>query len=824
MTGYLSDLLHAARTLARTRAFTAVCVVSLGLGMGIVMAILVLIRMVFAPPPGVNSDRLVELVVRPTGQLLAQAGNDVIDTFSYPDYLDVRDAATGMVVTAWSRGDGLLRPAEHDAAIPVSTMYVSSNYFANVGVPLARGAGFTPVNDTSRAEAEAVISHRVWQIRFSGDPNIIGRRVMINQTEYTIVGVAPDHFRGHVGGLNNSSYALWLPLSHHPRLASGSARFARDAAWVRIFARRSEGTSVAQADGVVRAAMATLAERYPSTNRERAGGAEPYFAPGARLRRQVSVARLLLLGVSGMVLLVVGLNISGMMVVRSAMRQRELAVRVAMGANRWRLVRYHLSEAFVMAALGGAFASAVLFGVPGLAARALNIMSSSFDFFKPDLWLVLQCVALCFVTSLVLGVLPAMRFSRPSIITQLKNDSAGSGQRVGRLQRFTAAAQAGLAVPFLVICGVYLDQARATAFADLGYSPKGLYAARLNLASFAKTDDDQRLFVRTVQESLAQAPGVTAVSVGDGMPLDFENRDVRIAREGESAFAVAHSTRIGPGYLETIGTRLIAGRSIDANDRDGSPRVVVLSEPLARRLFPNGEPLGARVSFGFAAAPPRIYTVVGISADLVSTQLGNPRPQLFVSLAQHPVPAVVVIARGTPSDPAMRASLNNAIAAGLRLLPGSHDPDDLFRELITGESLIEISRSDILTMSAAGAIAAAVALVLAMFGVYGVIAFMVATRTREIGIRVALGASRGRVLRDVLGGALALVLPGIGIGLAVAVLWVRQSDPSWYPLGGVEPLVYAAAAGTAFFVAVLAGVPSARRAAAVQPMVAMRSE
>jgi putative ABC transport system permease protein len=184
----------------------------------------------------------------------------------------------------------------------------------------------------------------------------------------------------------------------------------------------------------------------------------------------------------------------------------------------------------------------------------------------------------------------------------------------------------------------------------------------------------------------------------------------------------------------------------------------------------------------------------------------------------------MVIARAAPSDPSMRASFGNAIAGGLRLLPGGHKPDDLFRELITGEWLIENSRSDILTMSAAGGIAAGVALVLATFGVYGVIAFIVATRTREIGIRVALGASRSRVLRDVLGGALTLVLPGIGVGLVLAVLWVRLTDPSWYPMGSVEPLVYTVAAGTAFFVALLAGVPSARRAAAIEPMVAMRAE
>ena len=824
MPNFLSDLFQAARTLIKARAFTAVCVTSLGLGMSVVIAILLLMRMVFSTPPGVNDDRLVELVIRPSGQLLAQAGRSIVDTWSYPDYLDVRDGTSGMAITGWSRGEAVYQP-QQGTAIPVSTMYVSSNYFSTIGVTLPRGPGFTRADDAARAQPEAIIGDRVWQLHFGRDPNIIGRAITINQTEYVVAGVAPEGFRGHVGGLDGGYYQLWLPLAHHPRLmATESARFTRDAAWVHVVARLAEGTTVSQLDANVRSIMAALAGQYPATNREKSGGVESYFPPGARLRSQVSFARLMVLGLAGMVMLVIGLNISGMMLVRSAMRQRELAVRAAMGASRWRLTQYHLSEALVMAVFGGIFASALLFAGPVAVAWAFDMWGPALDLFRPDPWLVLQCIALCLVTSLVLGLLPALRFSRPSIITVLKNDSAGSGQRVGRLQRFTAAAQAGLAVPFLVICGVHLDQARVTALADVGFTPPGLYAARLNLPAIAKTDAEQRLFVRTVQENLAHAPGVASVSLGDGIPLDFIYRNARVALEGQSIFVNAHTTRVAPGYLETIGTRLLAGRTIDANDREGAERVVLLSEPLARQLVPTGDPLGARVAFSLAGDEPQTYTVVGVTADLVSTQMGNPRPQLFLALAQHPASTVLVIARSTPADPSMRGAFHNAIADGLRTISVSADPDTVFRELITGEGLIENSRSDILTMSAMGALAAAVALVLATLGVYGVIAFMVATRTREIGVRVALGASRGRVLRDVLGDALKLVVPGIAVGLVLAVLWVRLMDPSWYPLGGVEPLVYSIAAATAFLVAVLAGIPSARRAAAVQPMLAMRSE
>lgn len=829
---HINDLVHAARGLVKARAFTAVCVISLGLGMGVVIAILMFMRTVLGAPPGVNVDRLVELVIRPSGQLLAEAGEPIVDTWSYPDYLDVRDAATGLVLTGWSHGEGQLRPAVGSRTISLRTMYVSSNYFSTIGVTLPLGPGFTPVDDRSPAEPEAVISHRIWQVRFGSDPGIIGRAITINQTEHVVVGVAPEKFRGHIGGLDDAYSQLWLPLSRHPGLvAAGSTRSDREASWLRVIARLSPGATLAQADAAVASVMAALAERHPATNREKAGGVEPYFPSGASERAQVSFAKMIILGLSGIVLLVVGLNISGMMLARSAIRERELAIRMAMGASRWRLMRHHLSEALVLAIFGGSLAAAVIFGGPVVVAWWFDFSGPVLELFTPDLWVVLQCIALCFVTSLVLGLLPAIRFSRPSVLSTLKNDTAGS-RRVGPLQRLTAAAQAGIAVPFLVISGVQFDQARVAAITDVGFRPQGLYAARFNLSTIGQTEEDRRLFVRTLQENLAQTPGMASVSVGDGVPLDFIYRDTRITRDGEATFVTAHTTRVGARYLDTLGTRLLAGRVIDANDREGAERVVVLSEPLARQLFPNRDPIGQRVAFAMSGDERQTYTVVGVSADLVSTQLGNPRPQLFVSLAQHPASSVLVIARGAASDPSMRGAFENATTDALGTISAQRDAglrsdaqaDSVLRDFFTGESLIENSRSDLLTSSGVGGAAAAVALVLAALGVYGVIAFMVATRTREIGVRVALGASRARVVRQVLGDALKLVVPGIGVGLVLSVLWVRLADPAWYPLGGVEPVVYSLAAATAFIVAALAGLPSARRAAAVQPIVAMRAE
>jgi ABC-type antimicrobial peptide transport system permease subunit len=234
------------------------------------------------------------------------------------------------------------------------------------------------------------------------------------------------------------------------------------------------------------------------------------------------------------------------------------------------------------------------------------------------------------------------------------------------------------------------------------------------------------------------------------------------------------------------------------------------------RLFPDGEALGERLTFSLEGNTKQVFTVVGVTADLVTSQMGTARPQLFVPLAQHPTSDVIVIARGSATDESMAPAFQNAVA--------NLEPDFIHASLVTGDRLVRQSVRDLLSHSILAGVCAGVALMLAALGVYGVIGFMVATRTREIGVRVALGASRHRVVGTVLGDALKLVVPGVAAGLVLAVFWVRVSDPSWYPLGGVEPLAYTVGAGMTLAVAILAGLPSARRAATVEPIVAMRSE
>jgi predicted permease len=832
------DLVHAARSLAKAPAFTFVCVASLGVGMGTVIAILMMIRAITGTPALVNPDGLVELLVRPEGPLKARTDGD-IDSWTYPDFIDVADADTGMALAGWTFGEVVMRPTESDEPQRVATMYVTSNYFTTVGLSLARGPGLEGM-DGDRTPV-VVIDHDLWIERFGGRADIVGATISLNRVTHVVAGVTPERFRGHVGPEDSPDVRMWLPLRQHPRLqASSEFRFNRETEWMKVIGRLSPGTTLAGAATSASAVMAGLAAQHPATNQHKSAAAvEPYHPMGVRARGDVTVAKALLLGLSGMVLFIVCLNVSGMMLVRAATRERELSVRQAIGASRARLVQYILAEALVLAALGGALAVFLIFGIPAALLWSFDFWHRDLDLFRPDVWTYLVSAGLCFVTTVVFGLLPALRFSRPNLTSALKDEAGGGGRRASRLHRWTAAIQAGLAVPFLVIGGVKLDQVRTAAAADVGFEPIGLYAARVDLTGGGTNDvaKDWPALVQRLTSGLAPATGVTAVSVADGIPLDFRQRTTRLVREGDASPRRAHTTRVDEHYFDTLGIRLTRGRAFTRTDVAGAPPVVVLSEPLAQQLFPGEDAVGKRMTFALESLPrPGIgpnreklsatggagqtYTVVGVTADVVTSQMGTDRPQMFVSLAQHPTSSVLLIARAHTSatDAAMAVAYKNAVTGV--------DPDFAPSTIGSGARLVRRSVVDLATHSAMAVVCAGVALTLAALGVYGVVGFMVATRTREIGVRMALGATRLRVLRTVLVDAIQVVVPGVALGLVLAVLLVRFANlpETWYDLGGVEAIAYSAAAGVAVVVALLAGLPSARRAMRINPIQAMRSE
>jgi predicted permease len=580
---------------------------------------------------------------------------------------------------------------------------------------------------------------------------------------------------------------------------------------------------------MVSATVAGLARQYPASNEFKAATVEPYISMGAAGRPESRRVTGVLLGLAGAVLVIVCLNISGMMLVRGANRERELSIRAALGASRRRLIRHLFFEAVLLACAGGALSAFVLFGIPAMVGWWLGAPVPQ----EMDLDAVGIAISsgLCLLVSVLFGVLPAVRFSRPNLITALKEDVGGGGRQAIRVHRVAAMVQIGIAMPFLVLSGVMLDRVRT---AEFGFPTDGLAAARLPAS--VGTEREAGFSIRKFRDNLQQASGVRSVAVAEGMPVDFDYRNFRVANSKDAKFATAQVTRVGENFLETIGAALLRGRTITVEDCIMAAPVAVISKPLAEQLFPSTEPIGERVTLTLNEGREQEFTIVGVTADFATSQLTTERPQILLPLPdlstaklEAVTPTVYLIARGAPGDePKLKAALEGVLRElGVETLPGV-----VFSGVVTGQDLVEKSTADLIAESIAVAVAGGAVLVLAALGIVGVVGFMVATRTRELAVRMALGATRLRVFGLMLRDVVKLVIPGVAGGLILAAVLVRTMGnvmgtpltvgPT--PLGVMEPLIYVLASAIAVFVALLAGLPAARRATSVQPMVAIRSE
>ena len=814
-TGIWRDLAYAGRSLAKARAFTFVCVVSLGIGMAPVIAIPYFSRALTIQPPGLKTEGLVEILTTPVGP------REATDIWSYPDYADLRDANIGMSLVGWT-----VRAKRVQKRLPACNVCLHELFRDDRRDAVSR----TGLQRNFRARCD--FGYRYWQNHLASDPDIIGKTLTLDDVPHVVTGIAPERFDGHVS--MNGEVAVFLPLESNASFRTAGTDRSKE--WVLIHGRLMPGVSVTQASAAVSTVTSSLAKQYPSTNENKSGIAAPYDAFGNLVKSRVAVVQALALTLTGMVLLVVCLNISGMVQVRSAMRERELSIRQAIGATRRQLIQYLLSEAMVMAGGGAILALVALFNLLSLRSLLTNdpLPPQAQEILSFNLPTVGFAVGLCFVTSLVFGLLPAVRFSRPVILSTLKDDAGVGGRRVGRVQRVTAALQVAIAVPLIVMSGISLDRVRSTATADLGFASDLVYAVPLKIDADKIPNADFR--IRRVRDDLAKANGVAGASLADGLPLAFRGGTVRTALQPDANAAPTlvrvHVTRVDNDYLNTMGIPLLGGRGFAADDRAGADLVTIISKTLAEKLLPNaeaGEAIGKRLIFGNDEKTMQTLTVVGVSGDFPTAQMNSSREQLLLPLAQQPSQELFLIARSMPGEPPqkMTATLENAA--------GDFDPENrgfgiaedgtaLYPKVVTGVWLRKRSVDDFLTQSAVAGIAGSVILTLSALGIYGVVGLMVATRTRELAVRSALGASRRRVLGMVLFDVVKLVLPGVVVGVILTAAFIRVNGENMgISLSNVESLAYVVGAAIAVLVAVLASLVPARRAASVQPMVAMRS-
>ncbi len=800
------DVKDAVRGLSRAWNFSLVCLTSLAIGLGINLAIMALMWMSLSPPPGVEEEGAVELLITYQGRTLDQ-------DWSYADFADVKAANIGADLTGWVIGPRNLRTDDGADDQRVNSMYVSANYFETLGVRVARGRAFLPEEDDFVGEPPVVVTYDMWKNRLGSDPDIVGQLMTLNRTVHRVVGVAPEGFNGH---FVVHRVDLWIPLWEHPRLAAGrDFRFNRSDEWLGVLGRLNDGAEGPVVSGALASVMAGLAETYPATNAFRGGRTAVYSKQGRGAEDWV-IIRSIFFVLQVVALLIVSLNVAGMVLVRSAMRERELALRMALGSSRVRLVRYLLTESGILAVLGGGLALVVGWGV-------LRTMEARTGMILPEgmgLSLAVRVLGWSFVMMLMIGLSPALKFSRPEIVGALKDDSGVGGRRSSRIHRTATSIQAAVALPLMVVTAMVLQSTKLLESAEYGFQPDGLMVAAIELDAEGYRDDEVAPFMRALQSSIGGLSGVQAVSISDGIPLDGRRRGRRIGTAGDGGrWMRGQVTRATAGYFEAIGTPILRGRGFENGDVEGAQGVAVVTEAAAERLWPEEEALGQRVRVEFAWVEETELMVVGVVADVVGNTSDAAPVQVFASHWQNPTKRVNVVVRASSEGAGMRGAIRDAILAV--------DPQLTPPLVVTSRTLMGQGNDGRNAFSMMFGGLAVLMLLLAALGVYGVVGFAVTNRTREIGVRMALGASRPKVMTLVLVDAMKLVLPGIVVGSVLAAIASQQILARWYQYFGrssLDWLVVVAAAVTALCVVLLASSVPARRAAGVQPMEALRGD
>lgn len=842
----MSSLRHALRTLARTPALTLVAIASLALGFGANAAILSVFRQVLLRPlPVPQAERLVNLSTGPDRSGSVSCGNagECDAVFSAPMVRDLERAVaerpTGVTGLAAHRAfsvtlAGVGRGAEEARAARGSL--VSGGYFPVLGLTPALGRLLGPDDDRPNGPAVAVLAHAYWRAALGGDPAIVGRTLLVNGRALTVVGVAPAGFGGTV--LDDQA-AVFVPLALAPAIGAHDARGMENRRdyWVYLFARLAPGATADRVRQQLGAAYgAILRDVEVAIQEDRGAAARARFlalplrvAPGARGQTRVhsdGVTPLaVLLVTSGLVVLVACANVANLLLARGAARRGEMALRESLGATRGRLVRLVLAESLVLAAAGGA--AGVLVARPALAALVRRLPEEVAGGVDPhvDPWLLATTVALALGTGLVFGLYPALHATRGSLVGAMRGGAgqiAGASRTARRFRAGLAAGQVALALALLGTAGLL-----ARTLVNLGRERLGVTAERVVTFVVAPERGGMSgtrahaLFDR-LEATLRAQPGVTGVAAARlGLLRDSEsgfNVSVEGYRHVPGADEDAQTDWVTPGFFRTLGASLRAGREFGPGDRAGAPGVVVVNEAFVRRFNLGAGAVGKRIALGAGDGIPLDREIVGVVADVKYSRVRGPVPPVFYQPARGDttVGRFVFYAR-TAGDP---AALERAVPGLVRALDAGVPVEELRTLPAQARASTAIDR---LVATLAGGFAL-LATLLAAVGLYGVLAYAVAQRTREIGVRMALGATGAAVRRLVLADVGRLFVVGSVVGLLGALAFGRAARSLLYGVGPADPVALLGAAALLAAVAWAAGAVPAARAARVAPTRALRGE
>jgi macrolide transport system ATP-binding/permease protein len=820
LTDFVDDVRFAIRSLRRTPGLTAIVVITIALGVGMTATpFSMLDALIFRPYPVPRPSEVVTLV--------STSHDESFDSFSYREYLDIRDHTTSYDGVIANAALGAVGFSAEPGATPLvrGGMMVSGNYFRVLGVEPRLGRGFRDEEDqVPGRDAVVVLGSDFWKREFSGDPSVVGRVIRLNGKDFTVIGVAPESFPGMLIFMRPDFY---MPLAMAPAFSTDARKHFfddRDARELTVRARLNPGTTLEQARGELAVLARDFEREYPELNRDRGASVRTQF----EMRTQADdpnwkfgvIFTILALAV----LLVACTNAAGLLLSRARTRTREIAIRLALGAGRFRLIRLLLTESLVLACVGGLGGIAV--GYLGIEFMSTFRIPSELPVkipFQMDTRVLMACLAMSVVSALFCGLAPALQSTRTDLVSGLKSgdvDAPGRKRLWGR--NVLVVAQIAMSLMLLAASFLMYRGFHNSLQEGIGFAKDHLLMVRFDprLVQYDVTQTQQ--FYKLLTERVRQEPGVQSVTLMQNPPLGLGDFDgVAFVPDGfemprERASFTSTMDTVDEGYFETMGIPILYGRGFLASDTSDAPRVAVVNEQFAKHYWPGADVIGKRIRLDSRDGAP--VEIVGVAQTVKYRETGE-RPTDFVYLpvAQHPVPRLALMLR-TSGDPLQSVrpvkDIVRTLDANMPLLE-TRTYEDVYRY-----HAVEGPRVAVELVGTLGA----VGLLLAIAGLYGLMAYNVSRRTHEIGIRMALGAKPLDVLRLVMGKGLVLVGIGSAIGLALGFAVEQLLNSMVFDAGGVDLTVYLVVVPSMVLVTMLAAYIPARRASRIAPTVALRYE
>ncbi|HEX8140385.1 MAG TPA: ABC transporter permease [Pyrinomonadaceae bacterium] len=815
MSTFWQDLRYGVRMLLKSPGFTLVAVFALALGIGANTAIFSVVNAVLLRPlPFAEPERLVRLWGTFSQQSVPRGEGQYYDfNISPNDFADWRTQNRSFEAIAVFSSYGSVTLTGRDEPLRLRCPVVSTEYFSVLGVKPALGRFFLPEEEQVGKHRVVVLSYGAWQQKFGADPSVVGQTLTLNGSSYTVVGVAPKIFE-QPRPTPSAEPDMWRPLALELEPGGRASHF------LHAMARLKPGVSLQQAQADMDSITANLERQYPDSNLGR----------GVRLSSlheaivgNIRPALRVLLGAVGFVLLIACANVANLLLARSTVRQREMAIRTALGASRLRIVRQLLTESILLAAVGGGlglllalWATDLLTGLGGKDIPRLGAISL-------DGRILGFTLLVSLLTGIIFGLIPALESARPDLNVSLKEGgraNVGGGQR---FRQFLIVSEVALSLVLLVGAGLMMRSFWRLQHVQLGFDADNLLTLDLSLPRTRyKQADEAALFQQQLVERLKALPGVTSAASSSVLPLSGGNSCDGMMIEGRPLASAGEAPCVevrqtSPDYLRAMGIPLLRGRQLTEQDKRDAPFVVVINEALARRFFAGTDPIGQRISHSDPSGPPVWRTIVGVAGDVRHFGLdAEPLPEFYEPQLQAPSWGTSLVVRSA-SDPA-------SVAAAVRAEVRRMDADLPVYNVKTMRELASESVAQPRFRTLLLAIFAAVALLLSGVGLYGVMSYWVTQRTREIGVRMALGAQASDVLRMVVGQGMMMAVVGVCVGLVASLALTRVIHSLLFGVSTTDPLTFAAVPLVLCVVAFLASYIPARRATRIDPMIALRYE